>query len=102
MLSWLRRRRALNVAQVEQVATDARDLLVRHGGSAYYIARDRDRAVRQGAVVDANRPQGHWRLVALEIARMAGKEVGLDTAIRYLGAAAVKHPDEVETRNLPR
>lgn len=98
MLGWLRRRRAHKSARVELVASDARDLLARHGERAYYVARDRDRAMRKGSVIDANRSKGHWRLVALEIARMVGKDVGLNTASRYLDVAAVKHADKEETR----
>lgn len=102
MLGWLRRRWAIKAARVELVAIDARDFLARHGERAYYVARDRDRGVRKGAVIDANRPKGQWRLVAMEIARIVGKDVGLDTASRYQDVRSMKRPDKNEVEEFTR
>ncbi|MEN3213951.1 hypothetical protein PUR23_28610 [Methylorubrum populi] len=48
----------------------------RHGGQAYYLARDR-----------ARRPHGRrvwfWTRVAIELARLEGREIGVSTSDRW-------------------
>jgi hypothetical protein len=42
--------------------------------------------ILQGGTTHAGRTPEHWRRVALIIAKMTGKRVGVDTATRMLGS----------------
>ncbi len=79
MLLWLRRRR-----QAERLAqADAGALIRDHGGEACGEARQRERdGILPDGTTHAGRTPAHWRRVALIIARMTGKRVGLDTSTR--------------------
>ncbi len=84
MFQWLRRRR-----QAERLAqADAEVLIKDHGGEAYGEARERecDVVLRDGTT-HAGRTPAHWRRVALIVARMTGKRIGLDTATRMASDA---------------
>jgi hypothetical protein len=72
MLSWLRRRRE----SAGRIEAKAGDLVRGFGADAYSEARLRE----QHAGGLAERKQ--WSAIALAIARMTGKRVGLDTATR--------------------
>ena len=63
---------------------DAEALIAAYGDSAYEQTRTRARDQRRGAVIDSNRPEGHWDRVRREIARRTGRQGGIDTATRYL------------------
>lgn len=84
MRRWLRARKTAKAVRAALVEADAQDLIARFGEDAYHVARDRARDARTGATVDGNRPARHWAVVKLRIAELTGKEVGLDTATRYL------------------
>ena len=81
MLQWLRRRR-----QAERLAQADAEVLVRdHGAEAYTEARERERdVILPNGTTHAGRTPAHWRRVALIVARMTGKRVGVDTATRML------------------
>jgi hypothetical protein len=81
LLRWLRRRRdARRLAQA-----DAEALIHDHGAEAYGEARWRERdVILPDGTTHAGRTPAHWRRVALIVARMTGKRVGLDTATRML------------------
>jgi hypothetical protein len=81
MLQWLRRRR-----QAERLAQADAEALVRdHGAEAYREARERERdVILPDGTTHAGRTPAHWRRVALIVARMTGKRVGVDTATRML------------------
>ena len=81
MLSWLRRRH-----QAARLATaDAEALIHDHGGEAYGEARQRERdVILPDGTTHAGRTPAHRRRVALIVARMTGKRVGLDTSTRML------------------
>lgn len=66
------------------IQQDAVALIAAYGASAYDEARTRAREARLGRVLDGNRPLGHWDRVRREIARQTGRQVGIDTATRYL------------------
>ncbi|BCM87661.1 hypothetical protein [Methylobacterium indicum] len=51
-----------------------------HGGDAYYLARDRAR--RPGARRPGGRRDWFWTRVAIEIARLEGREIGLSASDR--------------------
>lgn len=59
-----------------QVRTRARIMHRRYGGEAYYIARDRARRSRKGRV-------WFWTRVAIELARLEGREIGASTGDRW-------------------
>jgi hypothetical protein len=82
MLQWLRRRR-----EAHRLAQADADALIRdHGVDAYIEARRRERdVVLLDGTTHAGRTPEHWRCVALVVAKMTGKRVGLDTATRMLG-----------------
>ena len=77
MLQWLRRRQAARrLAQA-----DAEALIRDHGAEAYGEARLRERdVILPDGTTHAGRTPAHWGRVALIVARMTGKRVGLDTA----------------------
>ncbi len=79
MLRWLRRRRqAAHLAQA-----DAEALVRDHGAEAYSEARQRERdVILPDGTTHAGRTPAHWRRVALIVARMTGKRVGLDSVTR--------------------
>jgi hypothetical protein len=66
------------------IQQDAAALITAYAQSAYDEARTRAREARLGRVIDGNRPAGHWDRVRMEIARQTGRQVGMDTATRYL------------------
>jgi hypothetical protein len=70
LISWLRRRKE----SAELVREDADNFISSFGDQAYYEARDRAR--RDKATIDGNRPPGHWTRVKLEIAKRQGIEIG--------------------------
>ena len=72
MLSWLRRRRE----SAGRIEAKASDLVRGFGVDAYSEARLRERHA------DGLAERKQWSAVALAIARMTGKRVGLDTATR--------------------
>ncbi|KQO42524.1 hypothetical protein [Methylobacterium sp. Leaf85] len=82
MLSWFRRRREACVLKIALIEADAASMIARFGDSAYFVARDRDE--RKGALMDMNRPARHRSAVKSRITVVTGKEVGVDTATRYL------------------
>jgi hypothetical protein len=72
MFRWLRRRRE----DRSLIEKDADDLIERFGDQAYSEATIRD---REGlAIVDGNRPAGHWSRVRLVIAKRGGWAIGLN------------------------
>ncbi len=81
MLQWLRRRQeARRLAQA-----DAEALIRDDGAEAYGEARQREcDAIPSDETTHAGRTPAHWRRVALIVARMTGKRIGVDTATRIL------------------
>jgi hypothetical protein len=79
MLRWLRRRQeARRLAQADAEALMIRD----HGAEAYGEARQRERdVILPDGTTHAGRTPAHWRRVALIVARMTGKRVGVDIGI---------------------
>ncbi len=79
MLQWVRRRQeARRLAQA-----DAEALVRGHGADAYAEARWRERdVILPDGTTHAGRAPEHWGRVALIVARMTGKRVGVDTATR--------------------
>jgi hypothetical protein len=66
-------------------ANRRRGLIRDHGTEAYREARERERDVNlTDGTTHAGSTPAHWRGVALIVARMTGKRVGLDTAMRML------------------
>jgi hypothetical protein len=81
VLRWLQRHHAAH----RLVLTDAEELVRDHGAEAYRGARRRERGIiLPDGTTHAGRKPGHWRRVALIVARMTGKRVGVDTATRML------------------
>jgi hypothetical protein len=81
MLRWWQKLLAARSAQRQAIAADAEVLRVMFGGQSYYEARRRSR--------DCAPPESdHWCAVAVAIAKMTGRKIGLDTATRMAG------PDE--------
>lgn len=76
MLSWWRRRKECE----QQVIRDADNLMVLFGERTYSEALARARHEDEN-----DRDPRHWFAVRREIARRVGKDIGLDTATRYLG-----------------
>ncbi len=79
IFDWLRRRRA----RAALAETDADTLMRRFGDLAYDEARRRLREEEHVAVLDGNRPRGHWARVRQVIGQRQERD-GLDTATRYL------------------
>jgi hypothetical protein len=75
MFSWWRRR---NERQ-KQVIRDADNLMALFGERAYFEALARAHR-EEGQGLDSR----YWLAVRREVARRIGKEIGLDTATRYL------------------
>lgn len=83
-LAWIagwRRRRRDAAALVER---DAAELVAEHGVQAYGLARWRAHQIRHGKLVDASRPDAHWRAVSRRVADLVDHEVGVDNATRRL------------------
>ena len=79
MLRWHRRRQ--DACRLPQA--DAEALIRDHGAEAYGEARQRERdVILPDGTTHAGRTPAHWRRVALMVARMTRKRVGLDTATR--------------------
>ena len=72
MLSWLPRRRA----RIERIAAEPDALIRSFGVAAYSEARRKEREA-SGKQIAAD-----WRRVALAVARITGRWVGLDTSTR--------------------
>jgi hypothetical protein len=66
-----------------QAEMDADSLMHRFGEGAYEEARTRARQARDGAILDLNRPDGHWDRVRRIIGARSGRDQ-LDTGTRYL------------------
>ena len=67
---------------------DAEALIRDHGAEAYSEARRRERdVILPDGTTHAGRTPVHWRRVALTVARMTGKRVGLDTSTRMAADA---------------
>ena len=81
ILQWLQHRR-----QATRLAhADAEALVRDHGSEAYREARQRERdVILPDGTTHAGRTPAHWRRVALIVARITGKRVGVDTATRML------------------
>jgi hypothetical protein len=86
MLKWLRRRQ-----EAHRLA------------EAYREARERERdVVLTDGTTHAGRTPAHWRRVALIVARMTGKWVGLDTARRMLERGGrLAERDRLKPRRVP-
>ena len=81
MLRWLRRRQGWRKADAEALIRD-------HGAEAYGEARQRERdVILPDGTTHAGQTPAHRRRVALIVARMMGKRVGLDTATRMAADA---------------
>ena len=76
MLTWWRRRKE----RQQQVIRDADNLMALFGEGAYSATLSRARHEAKN-----DRDPRHWFAVRREIARRVGKDIGLDTATRYLG-----------------
>jgi hypothetical protein len=76
--------RLLRSADSGLIEADATALIQTYGADAYEEARTRARQERAGDAPGEARPRGHWDAVRREIARRTGREVGADTATRYL------------------
>jgi hypothetical protein len=75
--SWWRKRREGR----NRIAREAEALVALHGDSVYAVAREhRMRALRDGEQAEHR----FWCAVARMIADRTGREVGVDTATRYL------------------
>jgi hypothetical protein len=85
MFAWLRRR----PEDARRVETDAAALLAEYKHAAYSEARQRQQ--------DAHNTEtfAHWGRVALAVARLTGKRVGLDTATRMATDANFKGKREL-------
>lgn len=93
MLHWWRQRRA----DRERVARQADELIALHGDEAYSIARDhRIRTLQE----QQHREHRSWSAVAKCIAVRTGREVGLDTATRYLEAFP-RDRNDVSSEHMP-
>lgn len=68
----------------DDVREDASLLIERFGDEAYDRARQRSRDFQDNGPDDSGKPAGHWNRVAVEIARVTKRRIGVDTATRYL------------------
>lgn len=59
------------------VVEEAGELIAQHGDAAYRAARDCAKQSR-------GRMARYWTKVAIDVARQTGREIGVDTATRYL------------------
>ncbi len=69
--------------QAERLARRGYDRLPRYRGLSEARQRERDVILPDGTT-HAGRTPAHWRRVALFVARLTGKRVGVDTATRML------------------
>jgi hypothetical protein len=72
MFNWLRRRRE----EARRIEADAAKLVAEYKLAAYSEARQRQQGAHNAEAF------AHWGRVALIVARLTGKRVGLDTATR--------------------
>jgi predicted nucleic acid-binding protein len=79
MFNWTKR----SQTRARLVEADASALIARFGDYAYDEARRRVDEADSGAILDGNRPEGHWRAVKRSLSKRLGRD-GLDTATRYL------------------
>jgi hypothetical protein len=79
MFNWTKR----GQTRARLVEADASALIIRFGDYAYDEARRRGREADSGAILDGNRPDGHWHAVRRSLAKQLGRD-GLDTATGYL------------------
>jgi hypothetical protein len=79
MFNWTKR----SQTRARLVEADASALIARFGDCAYDEARRRAREADSGAILDGNRPEGHWHAVKRSLSKRLGRD-GLDTATRYL------------------
>jgi hypothetical protein len=79
MFNWTKRSKT----RARLVEADAGTLIARFGDCAYDEARKRASEADSGAILDGNRPEGHWREVKRSLSKRLGRD-GLDTATRYL------------------
>jgi hypothetical protein len=79
MFNWTKQRQT----HARLVEADACTLISGFGDCAYEEARRRAEEAYRGAILDGNRPEGHWRDVKRALAKQLGRD-GLDTATRYL------------------
>lgn len=63
------------------IKEEAERLVREHGAEAYQTAREAMRLARQRK---NRRLEGYFSKVALEVARLGKREIGVDTATRYL------------------
>ena len=80
MFAWLRRRRE----DARRVEADAAALVAEYELAAYSEARQRQQDAHNAGTF------AHWGRVALAVARLTGKRVGLDTATRMAMDAIFK------------
>ena len=93
MPHWWRQRRASR----EDVIRQADELIALHGADAYGIARDhRVRTLQEQQHIEHR----FWSAVARCIAERTGRQVGLDTATRYLEALP-RHRDDPSADIVP-
>jgi hypothetical protein len=79
MFNWTKR----SQTRARLAEDDASALITRFGDYAYDEARRRAREADSGAILDGNRPEGHWHAVRRSLSKRLGRD-GLDTATRYL------------------
>ncbi len=91
MRRWLRRRRE----RTERIETEADELVRLLGDDAYAEARWREHAASSPASAQ------EWNLIALAIARQAGRRIGLDLSTR-MAMNAVFAPDREPNERKPR
>lgn len=65
------------------IREEAERLVRHHGTDAYDVARLSMREARQRKNA---RLETYFAKVSLEVARLTGREIGVDTATRYLGS----------------
>jgi hypothetical protein len=63
------------------IRSEADELMRLHGGGAYSVARQ---CMRLARAYGDRRTEQYFSKVAMEIAKRAGHEIGLDTATRYV------------------
>jgi hypothetical protein len=74
---WARQRSAYH----DLVQAEARAFIEAHGDRAYQVAREVMRLARSR---NDQKSEKHFSQIALQIARLTNREIGLDTATRYL------------------
>lgn len=89
MLGWFQRRAEFR----ERVARKANEFMVRHGEYAYDIARD-----YRIQALDFGQREEHrfWSQISKVIADRTRREIGLDTATRYLESPPIEFDTRVD------